>query len=93
MVKKSSNVAKGQYIFPFTMTLPKNENKLPSSFSLDDYQVKWVLEVSFNDKFRDSVLSCQRVVNIQFPMKRKLLIMKQKSDSLRNLYDQLLYDD
>jgi hypothetical protein len=76
MVKKTSNVAKGQYIFPFTISLPKNgETKLPSSFSLDEYQVTWVLEVSFNDKFRDSVLSCQRVINIQFPIKKQSFIM------------------
>jgi hypothetical protein len=57
MVKKSANVPKGQYIFPFTVKIPENtENLFPSSFESGEYHVKWVIEVSFNDKFRESVL-------------------------------------
>lgn len=66
MVKKSAGVPKGQYAFPFTITLPDIDEAYPPSFEFEDFQMKWVLEFAFNEKFKDSVLSYQKIINLKF---------------------------
>jgi hypothetical protein len=66
-VKRNQGVPIGQYVYPFTLTLPSQN--LHSTFTLDSnnsdqtfLEIKWELEASFNQEFDDCVLETKREI-------------------------------
>ena len=68
-MKRNQGVPIGQYVYPFTLTLPSQN--LPSTFILDSknpdqtfLEIKWELEASFNQEFDGCVLETNREIQI-----------------------------
>jgi hypothetical protein len=59
----------------------------PPSFEFEDFQMKWVLEASFNDKFRDSVLSCQKIINFKYQCHK----IEPVHGKWKEIYEKLLH--